>query len=119
MTVLPASGTLGAHGETLPAPSMLRYCTMVTPSPVTPAGLAATGAVQFTPLSTDRRYSYPASPDPPLSLDPDADTATDVAACHEREPPVTAGALGTVPSSRTVPPGLWAAGAQGEVLPAW
>src|SRR5262249_35263337 len=56
ITVLPASGTLGAHAETLPAPSMLRYCTTVVPSPVTAAGLDATGAVQLTPLSTDSRY---------------------------------------------------------------
>ena len=51
-----ASGAAGAQAETLPAPSMLRSCTSVSPSAVTMADAPAVGASQVTPPSVDVRY---------------------------------------------------------------
>ena len=55
-TVLVASGAAGAQAETLPAPSMLRSCTRVSPSAVTTADAPAVGASHVTPPLVDVRY---------------------------------------------------------------
>src|SRR4051794_23755191 len=117
-TVLPASGIAGAHDETLPAASIARNCTDVSPSAVIGAGLPASAAAQVTPPSDDARYSEPTRPAPPGAVGPGAPTATCAPACRPRAPPLTDGATGALRSMRAVPPGFGTSGAQEEVLPA-
>ena len=110
-TVLPAVGATGVHAEVLPAPSTLRNCTWVVPSAATFTDAPEAGADQAPPFRLVR-YSYPARPDPPVSVEPDAETATGAEACQDEEPPATLGADGSVRSIRTVAP------THAEVFPA-
>src|SRR6185312_16778129 len=88
--------------ETLPAASIVRSWTVVVPSPVTTADAPGTDADHVVPPLVDVRYSYPARPEPPLSVPPVAVIDTEASACQEVEPPATVGTVGIVRSMRSV-----------------
>ena len=55
-TVLAAVAVAGVHADALPAPSMLRICTSVSPSPVTVAVAPFTALPQVEPPLVESRY---------------------------------------------------------------
>ena len=90
------------HPDWKPAVSTARKRTSVSPSAVTPREAPAAGADQFAPPSVDVSYSYPAIPEPGVSVDPAAETVTDATFFHAPDPPLTAGSVGGAVSMRTV-----------------
>ena len=85
-----------------PAASTARKRTSVSPSSVTPSDEPAAGSDQTVPPSVEVSYSYPAIPEPGVSVDPAAEAVTDATFFHALELPLTDGSVGGVVSMRTV-----------------
>ena len=84
-----------------PAPSIDRNRTTVTPSLVTNTLAPSTGDVYGAPF-VDVSLWYPTSPEPPLSLDPDALSGSIDVFCQPAPALLTFGSVGLVRSIRAV-----------------
>src|SRR5690348_11757610 len=118
LTVSVAPGVAGAHADWLPAPSTARNWPSVEPCAEIVGGGPEGADDHVCPPSVDVRYWYPASPEPPESVEPDAEMPTDATDCQARDPPLTMGAVGGVPSMRTVSDARGVAGIHAPGFPA-
>jgi hypothetical protein len=116
--VAPAAPPCGPQSEMLPAESVVRNSTSVSPS--TPTVTLSPGElpVQVRPPSVEVRYSVATIPDPLGSVDPASVTVTDAPDVHCNDPPAPLGSVGGRRSSMTVLATVGEAGAQGDALPA-
>src|ERR1700759_2222357 len=85
------------HADVLPAPSIARNRTTVTPSVVTNRLAPSTGDVYGAPFVGVSLW-YPANPDPPPSVDPDALSGSEVVFCQPAPALLTSGSVGDVRS---------------------